>query len=143
MAEGQSGKGGAGAKATPTVLIVDDDVRLLRALQILLEDEGGFDVLTAHSATEALRCAETTRPIDLVLCDLSLPDRDGISLIPDLRRRLGSAPVLLMSAHDRSAFREEARRHAAAGFLAKPLDPDELLAEIHAHVATFRENSSS
>ena len=68
---------------TATVLIVDDDPQLVRALRINLTAYG-YQVLTAYDGTTALKVATDTKP-DIVVLDLGLPDIDGTDVITGLR----------------------------------------------------------
>ena len=71
------------ARAVTRVLIVDDDIQLLRALRINLTARG-YNVLTAADGRTALRAAADRRP-DVVVLDLGLPDLDGTDVIAELR----------------------------------------------------------
>jgi len=113
------------------ILIVDDDARLLRTLQILLEDEGGHQIVTAGTVTQALEHLEQDPAIALALVDYALPDGDGIALLNTLRQKNVSIPTLLMTAHDDPHIRRAAYAAGAAAFLIKPVDPDLLLSSIN------------
>ena len=78
------------------ILVVDDDEALRESLAMLLAAEG-YEVVTAGDANGAL--ARLEEPVDVVLCDVRMPGRDGLELLPDLIRRLPGAPVLMMSAY--------------------------------------------
>src|SRR6202167_5124374 len=78
------------------VLIVDDEPSICWCFRELLPDEG-YDVSVASSAEEALDLADRTVP-DAVVLDVRLPGRDGLSTIQDLRRRIGPAPIIVITA---------------------------------------------
>lgn len=110
-----------------TILVVDDEPAVRDSLRLLLEDLGAR-VLTARDGEEGLALAEAARP-HVVLTDLRMPRLDGWELLKRLRRsaRLGSTPVIAMSAY---VTDQETERLRAAGFdgcLAKPFHPDELV----------------
>jgi CheY-like chemotaxis protein len=81
--------------ANPTVLIVDDNRDLLHFLERLMA-ESGWELITAESANEAQRMVAQRRP-DAALLDYLLPDRNGVELGLDLRRRLPALPVIIMT----------------------------------------------
>jgi DNA-binding response OmpR family regulator len=121
------------------VLIVDDDVDVLRLVTYLMEARG-WSVRSVTSAEDALVELATARP-DLLLLDLSLPRRDGIGLLKLLDRGLGRpGQVILISALPEQAVRGLARRHDLA-YLTKPFglaDLDRVLAESRRRVETGR-----
>ena len=119
----------AGKSAAPaTVLVVDDDVMVLQALRILLEDHG-FTVLTASDGNDGLRAYREHRP-DLVLTDIVMPEKEGISLIRDLRHEFPGAKIVAISGGGRMGNSDYIRIATALGAdagLYKPFDDVELL----------------
>jgi DNA-binding NtrC family response regulator len=112
----------AGAK----ILIVDDDAHLLEALRELLAS-AGYEVTSAASAEEALdRCRADT--FHVVLCDLHLPGRNGISLIKALREACPSTATVLITAHGTVRAAVTAVKRGAVEYMAKPIKPKRLLA---------------
>jgi two-component system, OmpR family, KDP operon response regulator KdpE len=111
------------------VLVVDDDVQLLRALRISLR-AAGHDVVTAPDGTTALREAAAAHP-DVVVLDLGLPDMDGADVLGDLRR-WSSVPVLVLSARHGSSDKVGALDAGADDYITKPFGLDELLARLRA-----------
>jgi two-component system response regulator AtoC len=109
------------------ILVVDDDEALRESLAMLLAAEG-YEVVTAGDADAAL--ARLEEPVDVVLCDVRMPGRDGLELLPDLIRRLPGAPVLLMSAYGSGDLAVEALKRGAFDYLAKPFQPAEVLLAI-------------
>ena len=77
------------------ILVVDDEPLVARTLSLIFR-QGGFEVATAHSADEAL-AALTETPPDLVLSDIEMPGRDGISLMEDVARTLPGCPILVLT----------------------------------------------
>lgn len=123
------------------VLVVDDDPVSREGLQALLEDEG-FVVAVAGDGRDALAKVETFRP-DLVLSDVCMPNTDGFELARALRtstRAEDTALILISGNHDIDR-RVHALDIGADDFMGKPLDLDELLARIRAHVRRTRRHS--
>jgi two-component system response regulator AtoC len=114
--------------ANRQLLIIDDEEGVRTSLSLLLADEG-FSVETAPGADEALRlCAQ--RSFDVILCDVRMPGRDGLSLLPELRVSQADATLLMMSAFDDVGQALEAVRRGADDYLAKPFQLEELLLAI-------------
>lgn len=116
---------------TPTVLVVDDDPQLVRALRINL-DARGYQVVTADDGTTALRAVADCRP-DVVVLDLGLPDMDGKDVIHGLRGWT-QVPIIVLSARDDSTGKVHALDAGADDYVTKPFGMDELLARLRAAV---------
>jgi two-component system response regulator AtoC len=110
------------------VLIVDDDESLRESLAMVLSAEG-WEVAVAADAEQGLARFDETHP-DLVLCDLRMPGRDGLSLLPELAKRRSDTPVILMSAYGTEELALEAMRRGAYDYLAKPFQPAEVVLAI-------------
>ena len=105
------------------VMVVDDDLALARMLRILFTSEG-YDVITAHDGQQALDRLEDGPPA-LVVLDLQMPVLDGRGFFREFRRRGYVTPVLLLSAYNSDAAKEELGAEAAFG---KPCDPEAVAA---------------
>lgn len=125
-APGARGAGGRGAG--PHILLVDDDVSLLKLLGMRLESRG-FRVTTAESGREALKALELDRP-DLVLTDLRMDEMDGLALFREVQRQVPGLPVILLTAHGSIPDAVSATRQGVFSFLTKPVDREELFAAI-------------
>ncbi len=114
------------------VLAVEDDPDTLDMLKVVLA-ESGAEVMTAASASEALSTLDRWRP-NALISDLAMPDQDGYDFIAQVRSRRpdqgGDVPAAALSAY---ATEEDRSRARAAGFqmhVAKPVDPDQLIAAV-------------
>jgi two-component system, OmpR family, KDP operon response regulator KdpE len=112
-----------------TVLVVEDDPSLNTALATTLR-LAGFRPVTARTAAEGLRWFAHYSP-DLVLLDLGLPDRDGLTVIRDIRQR-ATTPIVVLSARGGEAVKVEALDLGADDYVVKPFGVDELLARLRA-----------
>lgn len=112
-----------------TVLIVDDEPQILRALQINLHAHG-YTVVPAANGTTALAAAQT-QAIDVVVLDLGLPDMDGLEVIAGLRG-WSEVPIIVLSARHGSHDKVEALDAGADDYVTKPFGLDELLARLRA-----------
>ena len=108
--------------AAGRILIVEDEDKLRRVIQLQLENEG-FDVDGASSAEQALPLASLA---DLILTDLRLPGMDGLGLIRELNSRAIDASVVVMTAHGSVETAVEAMKMGASDFLQKPFSLDHL-----------------
>ncbi|MBV1779719.1 response regulator [Paeniglutamicibacter sp. ABSL32-1] len=112
-----------------SVLLVDDEPQLVRALQINLEAEG-YAVTTAADGANALRAA-ASQPPDVLVLDLGLPDMDGTEVIRRLRTWT-ELPIIVLSARHGSSDKVEALDAGADDYVTKPFGLDELLARLRA-----------
>lgn len=114
----------------PTVLIVDDDPKLLKMLQRTLTYEG-LSVVTATNGLEALPLVQTSKP-DMIIVDWMMPKMDGLSFIQRLRDDENKTLVLMLTARDAIENRVEGLESGADDYLVKPFAPAELVARVHA-----------
>ncbi len=112
-----------------TVLVVDDEPQILRALRINLRVRH-YDVQVAANGAQALELA-AKHPPDLVILDLGLPDLDGVEVIQGLRGWT-DAPIIVLSGRADSSDKVEALDAGADDYVTKPFSMDELLARMRA-----------
>lgn len=110
------------------VLIVDDSKTALQVMQVLLMGRE-FEFQLAATAEDALRMADA-QPPDLVISDLTMPGMSGIDLCKRLKqnRQHRYTPFLLVTANKEDRNRRVAFAAGASGYLAKPVDPERLIA---------------
>ena len=114
---------------TKTVLIVDDEERLVRLVQAYLEQEG-FHVLTAGDGQEALAVARREKP-DLIVLDLMMPVMDGYEFLRHYRQE-AATPVVLLTARVEETDKVLGLELGADDYVTKPFSPRELLARVRA-----------
>ncbi len=114
------------------VLLVEDDLLIGRSL-IRAFDGTGTTVDWTRTGGEALE-AVRSMPYSIVLLDLGLPDKAGLDVLKDMRRRKDTTPVLIVTAHDEIETRVAGLDLGADDFVEKPFDFDELAARIRAVV---------
>lgn len=127
------------ASYTPRILVVDDLPDNTDLLQALLEPEG-YEIITAHSGTEALAEIAQVSP-DLILLDVMMPDLDGLEVTHRLRQNPAyrSLPILLVSAYD-SIDPHQSLQQGANGFIRKPFDFVQLLDQVQSLLPTCCQN---
>jgi two-component system, NtrC family, response regulator AtoC len=113
----------------PTILLVDDDPVQLALITATLERRRRCRTLTSTSSLEGLELARAEAP-DLAVCDVVMPDMDGIELTRILRAEFPSMPVIILTGRDDPATADAAYAAGATDFAVKPLDPVLLLARI-------------
>ncbi len=113
-----------------TVLIVDDDQRLLKMLQRTLTYEG-LQVITAANGEEALAQVDACHP-EIIILDWMMPKLDGLEVMQRLRAEHNQAFILMLTARDALENRVEGLESGADDYLTKPFAPTELVARIHA-----------
>ena len=115
------------SKRSASILVVDDEQEIVRALQRSLVAHG-YTVRTAHSGEEALEAVATWRP-DLLVLDLLLPGISGLEVCRQVRAT-SNTPIIVLSVKDTEADKVEALDLGADDYVAKPFSMDELLARV-------------
>jgi two-component system, OmpR family, response regulator MprA len=114
----------------PTLLIVDDDLKLLKMLQRTLSYEG-LQVVTASNGEEALAQVDAYQP-EIIILDWMMPKMDGLEVVRRLRDENNQTFILMLTARDALENRVEGLESGADDFLVKPFAPAELTARVHA-----------
>ncbi len=109
----------------PRVLIVDDEADILSIISTAFGKENPFRLIQARSLAEAKRILET-QPVELLVTDVHLPDGDGTTLLPLLRREQPNANAIVISGAPSIDGAIAALRHGAVDFLKKPFTMTEL-----------------
>jgi two-component system KDP operon response regulator KdpE len=117
------------AADTPRVLVVDDELQIVRALRVVLR-EAGFEMVAAQTAAEALDRA-AVRPPQAAIVDLVLPDGDGIEVTRRLRE-WSEMPILVLSAIGEEEQKVRALEAGADDYVTKPFGARELVARLQA-----------
>ncbi|MEI6874221.1 MAG: response regulator [Spirochaetota bacterium] len=117
------------------VLVIDDEPQIQRLLRIALESKG-FEVFLAASATEGLQSIQSVRP-DIIILDLGLPDRDGRSVLAELRT-WSTIPVIVVSVRDLESDIVGLLDSGADDYVTKPFNVEELFARMNAALRRIR-----
>jgi len=110
------------------ILVVDDDPLVAQTLTMIFHRHG-YHADTAYDADQALNAVRATPP-DLVLCDIDMPGRDGISLMKDLTREVPECPILVLTGFYSSLNRIReftSTMPQQVSVVVKPCQPTELL----------------
>lgn len=111
-----------------SILIVEDDITYGLMLKTWLQKKG-FNVSTESNIARAKKHIEA-RPADLILSDLRLPDSDGISLLEWMTQKRMNIPLIIMTSYAEIQSAVHAIKMGAKDYIAKPINPDELLKKI-------------
>lgn len=122
----------------PLVLLVEDNETNQMLATVVLERDG-LRVQVAGSADEAVVILQASRP-DLILMDLQLPGRDGLTFMRALKLDPATAgiPIVAMTAHAMMGDEEQALAAGCAGYIAKPVDTRTLADEVRRHLGAVR-----
>ena len=112
-----------------SILVVDDDIRILRMIQRMLELEG-YRIITANNAETALSAFNEEDPV-LVVLDIMMPDMDGITVCRRIRE-FSQVPIILVTARDSNEDKIEGLNAGADDYVTKPLSVNELVARVRA-----------
>jgi CheY-like chemotaxis protein len=114
----------------PTILIADDEVYMLRLLEMTFK-KGGFTVVSCRDGQAALALAAASRP-QLIVLDVLMPGLDGLGALRQLKSNPATCdiPVVMLSAKGHALTKFESEAAGAVLFHAKPFSPNQLLNEV-------------
>src|SRR5271169_3133614 len=111
-----------------SILVVDDEIEIREGLEALLTSES-FQVTLAETGEAGLQKLED-QPFDLMLLDVSLPDRNGLELLREIRRRDPYLSIILITAFGSIDMARQAFKSGAQDYITKPWSNDELIAQV-------------
>jgi CheY-like chemotaxis protein len=107
------------------VLVVDDEINLCRILGAKLT-KSGYSVVAVHDGAQAVEKVRES-DFDLVLLDLILPKKDGLTALAEIRSMRSGLPVIVMTACENAEALAEAKHHGVSAYVNKPFDLDTLV----------------
>jgi len=119
-----------------SILVVDDESEIREGLEVLLKSEG-YGVSSADTGESGLAKLEQ-HPYDLLLLDVSLPDRNGLDMLKEIHRRDPQLSVVLITAYGSIDMARAAFKNGAMDYITKPWSNDELLAQVAQAVESRR-----
>lgn len=123
------------------VLLVDDIHWIRKGIRVLLEQHvSDCSFLEANDGDEALSLIRSS-PVDLVIADVRMPNRDGISLLKEIRHMGLEIPYLVISGYSEFKYAEQALNLGATGYLLKPVDAEQLYDQFDKALAKIRQSS--
>lgn len=109
------------------IVIADDHAVVRKGLRLILADAEELQVCGEAASADELLTLLHTRPVDAVILDVALGDRDGIEVLKQIRASFPRLPVLIISMHSEDVFAMRALRAGASGYIEKSAAPDLLL----------------
>ncbi len=122
--------------SSKSILLVDDDPGMLRALDKVLRSEGALVTCTAWAGEAIEVLTARQKKVDLVITDLRMPVLTGITVVYAIHRVFPELPVIVLTAFGSPELEAECRRQGAAAFLEKPLDTPHLLSAVQKALAS-------
>ncbi|MGA2983965.1 MAG: response regulator [Terriglobia bacterium] len=114
-----------GKEISGRILIIDDDPHFLRVLQRILSGEQ-FSVAATSNPCDAIELVRSNN-FELIICDLRMPDCDGLNLLHAIRSAGNEVPVIILTAYGEVDTYLEAMNAGATEYLNKPIQSDELV----------------
>ncbi len=113
-----------------SIITVDDSSTMRRMVSFTLKS-AGYDVLEAGDGADALKLLKT-RPVDMVISDINMPNMDGITLTKELRGipHYTRTPIILLTTESDPTKKNEGRSAGATGWIVKPFSQEQLLAVV-------------
>jgi CheY-like chemotaxis protein len=117
-------------------LVIDDEPAIRSYCRMILE-VAGYEVREAANGKRGV-VACRNEPVDVVLCDVVMPEQDGIATLLELQRDFPALPVIVMSGNSRSKhdYLQDASLLGTTGVLPKPFGPEQLMAAVRAALPT-------
>lgn len=112
------------------IVIADDHAVVRKGLRLILADADELHVAGEAASADELLTLLRTRPVDTVLLDVGLGERDGIEVLKQIRASFPRLPVLMISMHSEDVFAIRALRAGASGYVEKSAAPEVLLAAV-------------
>lgn len=125
----------------PSILIVEDERKLSRVLQLELEYENYITDI-AQNGKEALQCMQD-KVWDLVLLDIMIPELSGLEVLRRIRRTDDVTPIILLTARDQVFDKVSGLDLGADDYITKPFEMEELLARIRVHLRKGKQSSQN
>ena len=125
----------------PTILLVDDDQKVLDLITFRLQHMG-YNVISTNNGENASSLVEEQRP-DLIILDVTMPGVDGLTVCSHLKKseRSSAIPILMLTARSDVEDINKAMAAGADDYLVKPYDPGVLQAKIQRHIGDRKAGS--
>jgi CheY-like chemotaxis protein len=121
--------------AKKSILVVDDDLAMLRALEKVLKSEGAAVTCAAWGGDAIEILTRRKKSIDLVITDLRMPFVSGMTVVYGINQIFPALPIIVLTAFGTPHLEEECRKQGAAALFEKPLNTPQLLAAIESVLA--------
>jgi two-component system chemotaxis response regulator CheY len=111
-----------------TILVVDDSGTVRQQVSMALK-QAGFEIVEAADGLEALSAIESNRDIDMVVCDVNMPNLNGLEMVEKVKARPEnkSLPILMLTTEGQPSMIRRAKEAGAVGWIVKPFDANQLV----------------
>ncbi len=111
-----------------TIFVVDDSPTARASIEYTLQKAGYFVEMAEDGLIALEKIPASTREIDLFLCDVNMPNMDGITLIKKIREidKFKFTPVLFLTTESQESKKMQGKEAGATGWIVKPFEPEEL-----------------
>ena len=116
------------------VLIIDDSPSVRQQAGFILQ-KAGFDVVEAADGLEGLSQVEANADLGLIVCDINMPNMDGLTMLGELKKKSISLPIIILTTEGGASKINEAKALGAKAFMVKPFEPDSLTAAVDKLIA--------
>jgi len=122
------------------ILVIEDNENNLYLIRFILENNG-FEVLEARDGSEGLELAIQKSP-DLIMVDIQLPDISGLEVTKRIRASEfgASIPIVAITSYAMAGDKENALSAGCSGYIEKPIDPENIIAEINNYLSSEKKN---
>jgi len=112
-----------------TVLVVDDSSTVRQQVSLALK-QAGFDIVEAADGAEGIAHVSGNRAIDMVVCDVNMPNVNGLEMVERLKSRPEhkALPILMLTTEGQPSMIKRAKQAGAVGWIVKPFDANQLVA---------------
>jgi two-component system chemotaxis response regulator CheY len=113
---------------TKTILVVDDSGSVRQQVSMALK-HAGFTTIQANDGREGLAAIETDRSIAMVICDVNMPNMNGLEMVEEVKRKPENKalPILMLTTEAQPSLVKRAKEVGAVGWMVKPFDANQLV----------------
>ncbi len=113
---------------TKTILVVDDSGTVRQQVSMALK-QAGFAIVEAADGKEALEAIESNPAIDMVVCDVNMPNLNGLEMVEKVKKNPGhkTLPILMLTTEGQPSMIRRAKEAGAVGWIVKPFDANQLV----------------
>ena len=111
-----------------TILVVDDSLSIRKHVSLVLK-RAGFLISEAADGQEGLAMVDANRSIDMVICDINMPNMDGLEMVEKIKGKPENKhlPILMLTTEGQVALVKRAKLAGAIGWIVKPFNPTQLV----------------
>ena len=115
-----------------TILIVDDSRSVRHSVSVVLK-RAGFEMAEAGDGLEGLAMVDSNRNIDMVICDINMPNMNGLEMVEKIKAKPEnkSLPILMLTTEGQASLVKRAKQAGAVGWIVKPFNPRQLVQTVN------------